>query len=306
MSYDTLDTVWLLYHTDIISHIEQESDLDNLANATKLFTNIIKAEKARRTLRVFTATPSDRQIRPKYFEIHHQLRNTHNINSVSVRRTLFENPEYTILQLVNSDDTAQIVDNMSMIVSHRRDLTGHLYEITLPHELDVVYKLDKVRVHHSPCTVISAIMAYGSAYLRLYGKIISISPTVTDITFSETLYPVPSVCLKFHPCAICVMTDTAISKCDIHINTEKEIGVDDEINNYNTPRTCYQLLNNTMMWHQFRSGMVGMMSICWRPYGGDTLCKTVDAPDPSTRFTPQEMLEWLTTYQIVQFNDSDI
>jgi hypothetical protein len=303
MSNDTLDTIWVLYHTGVISHIKQESDLDNLANVNKLFDSIVKAEKVRRALRIFTASQSDLKIRVEYFDIEHKL-SAHNINSISVMRILFENPEYTILRLVNSDDTSQIIDNMSTINTHNRGFSQHLYEITIPKEQDIVYKLDKIRIHHSPCNVLSVVIAYGASYLKLYGKIISISPTITDVIFSETSYSVPSACLKWHTWNIYIGTDIEISECNVRINTLKEEGVDNEIYTYNVPKTYYSILNNMMLWHQFRSGIVGMCSIGWRPLGGDTICKTIEAPDPTIRFTPQEMLDWLKIHQIVQFDHS--
>lgn len=61
----------------------------------------------------------------------------------------------------------------------------------------------------------------------------------------------------------------------------------------------YPVLDKTILFHQFQSGMVSLGRIDnWET--GDIICKTSDAPDSDRRFTPQEIKTWLDEYEIVQ------
>lgn len=69
----SLNTIWLLHHTDIISNIESEFDLDMLAKSNQLLEHMIKTEKKRRSLRVLIGQRTSVDIHPKYHKIVHDI-----------------------------------------------------------------------------------------------------------------------------------------------------------------------------------------------------------------------------------------
>ena len=49
---DTLYTVWILFHNEVVTHITSETDLDHLGASHPLLEHIIKAEKKQLALQV--------------------------------------------------------------------------------------------------------------------------------------------------------------------------------------------------------------------------------------------------------------
>ena len=310
MEMDTLDTAWILYHMEIIFNLIDATDFDHLALACPLLGRLIKTQKARFCTRIFPAkctSPKDYyQPKPYRPTIEHII-NAQGINRISVIgvKPLADTQDYTIVKLVNSDNITQQVDNMSRVVYNRIETVSpwHTYVTeALPQECDVIYQLDTIQIEHSPCTILSTVITYYN-HLELPGQMTPLSPTRTEIKFSETPYTVPSKCFAYHEIKISVITDIEISMCNIHVGISQKIGIDEEVTTHNHLRQSYPCLNHIMFWHGFQSGMVGLITIhCFGSSFGCVLCKTQDAPHPDRRFTVDEIVEWLKKYQIVQIN----
>lgn len=302
---DTINTIWLLYHTGIIYNIDDGNDFTNFAQSNQLLGKLVENEKKKQRSKIFKTVKSSAKLFPYRFEISHQIL-AQNIDNISVQSSVFNNSEYSTLTLVDSDNNSNIVNNTSMIIPEKEsmDRDFYVYETQLPHQKDVIYKLDKICIHHSPCKILHALLSYATLdYINIHGKICDTSPSITTIMFSETPYNVPSICPSYHQLFIHIISDTEIQTCDVKIDMYFDIGVDDIILAQNPPKTYYTILDNIMLYHQFIAGLVA--STTNREYirrYGDTLCRTIDVPSPNKRFTKTEMLNWLKKYQIIQIN----